>query len=414
LTTALRTKQRTKNKERHNMRRIFFSTIFFVAISTSVFSQKYSNAFLDIGVSARSQAMGNTQVASANDVTASFWNPAGLVNIDPDVVEVGFTHSEWFAGISNYDYFGIASPLGTRSSDKSKAKRKYQDAVGFSFIRLGVDNIPNTLELYDDDGTLNYGNTTEFSAADYAMIFSYARKLPIARSKGLSAVNIGANAKIIHRRVGPFASAWGFGLDLGAQYSIKDVRIGLFAKDITSTFNAWTFDFTETEQETLQLTDNELPQSSVEITKPSVVIGVAYDKRFYFSTENSNRKSPKGPFVQLLAEANLITTFDGQRNVLISANPLSIDPRFGLELGYNDLIFLRGGVNNFQRATDFNDKKILAIQPNIGMGIKLFDALHIDYAFPMGKQALTENSHTISLILELNIPRLTETMRRAS
>ncbi len=396
------------------MRRFFFSIIAIAILTTPVFAQKYSNAFLDIGVSARSQAMGNTQVASANDVTASFWNPAGLVNIDPDIVQASFTHSEWFAGISNYDYFGIASPLGTRSTDKTKAKRKYTDAVGFSFIRLGVDNIPNTLSLYEDDGTLNYSNITSFSAADYALIFSYARKLPIAQSKGLTGVNVGANAKIIHRKVGPFANAWGFGLDLGAQYNINNLRVGLFAKDITSTFNAWNFDFTEDERETLQLTDNELPESSVEITKPSLVLGVAYDKRFYLSGENQSRKLPKGPFVQLLAEADLVTTFDGQRNVLVSANPISIDPRGGIEIGYNDLIFLRGGVNNFQRATDFDDNEILTIQPNVGVGIKLFGTFKIDYAYPMGRQALTENSHTISLTLDLNIPRLMETMRRAS
>lgn len=399
------------------MRRFFFSTISLVILTIlaiSVSAQKYSNAFLDIGVSARSQAMGNTQVAGVDDVTASFWNPAGLVNIDPDIVQAGFTHSEWFAGIANYDYFGIASQLGARSDSDSKVKRKFQDAVGFSFIRLGIDNIPNTLSLYEDDGTLNYSNVTEFSAADYAFIFSYARKLPIAQSKGLSGVNVGANAKIIHRRVGPFANAWGFGLDLGAQYNVGDIRIGLFAKDITSTFNAWNFNFTQDEQETLQLTDNELPESSIEITKPSVVLGLAYDKRIYLNGENQSRKSPKGPFVEVLAEVDLVTTFDGQRNVLISASPLSIDPRAGIELGYNDLIFLRGGVNNFQKATDFDGRSTTAIQPNVGLGVKLFKSLQIDYAYPMGKQALTENSHTISLTLDLNIPRLMESMRRAS
>jgi len=273
-------------------------------------------------------------------------------------------------------------------------------------VRLGVDNIPNTLSLYEDDGTLNYSNITEFSAADYAMIFSYARKLPFAQSKGLTGVNVGVNAKIIHHKIGPFASAWGFGLDLGAQYNINSFRVGLMAKDITSTFNAWNFNFTDDEKEVLQLTDNEVPESSVEITKPSVILGIAFDKRM--------PNDGKIPFIDILIEADMITTFDGERNVLVSASPVSIDPRVGVEIGYNDMVFVRGGLNNIQRATDINDQEILALQPNVGLGIKLFNTLRIDYAYPMGKQALTENSHTISLMLDLNVPRLKEVMRRES
>jgi len=388
------------------MRHIFLFLLPLALCSFPLFAQKYSNAFLDIGVSARSQAMGNTQVAGTNDATAGFWNPAGLMNIAPDVVQAGFTHSEWFAGISNYDYFGVAAPLSSVLTEDAKKDRKHQDAVGFSFVRLGIDNIPNTLSLYEDDGTLDYSNITEFSAADYALIFSYARKLPFAQSKGLTGVNVGANAKIIHRKIGPFASAWGFGLDIGAQYSVNDFRVGIMAKDITSTFNAWNFDFTDDEKEVLQLTDNEVPESSVEVTKPSLVLGFAYKKRM--------PNDGKVPFTDILIEADLVTTFDGERNVLVSASPVSIDPRIGLEFGYNDVIFLRGGFNNIQRATNINDKKILTIQPNVGLGVKLFRTLRIDYALPMGKQALTENSHTISLMLDLNIPRLTEVMRRES
>jgi len=388
------------------MRHIFLLLLPLALCSFPLFAQKYSNAFLDIGVSARSQAMGNTQVAGTNDATAGFWNPAGLMNIAPDVVQAGFTHSEWFAGISNYDYFGVAAPLSSVLTEDAKKDRKHQDAVGFSFVRLGIDNIPNTLSLYEDDGTLDYSNITEFSAADYALIFSYARKLPFAQSKGLTGVNVGANAKIIHRKIGPFASAWGFGLDIGAQYSVNDFRVGIMAKDITSTFNAWNFDFTDDEKEVLQLTDNEVPESSVEVTKPSLVLGFAYKKRM--------PNDGKVPFTDILIEADLVTTFDGERNVLVSASPVSIDPRIGLEFGYNDVIFLRGGFNNIQRATNINDKKILTIQPNVGLGVKLFRTLRIDYALPMGKQALTENSHTISLMLDLNIPRLTEVMRRES
>src|SRR5690606_32380927 len=46
---------------------------------------KYSNEFLAIGVGARSLGMGYAQVAAANDVTAGYWNPAGLLGVRGDL-----------------------------------------------------------------------------------------------------------------------------------------------------------------------------------------------------------------------------------------------------------------------------------------------------------------------------------------
>ena len=56
-------------------------------------------------------------------------------------------------------YIGIAKPI----DDKS--------AAGFTFIRFGVDDIPNTTQLIDKDGNINYDNITTFSAGDYAFCF---------------------------------------------------------------------------------------------------------------------------------------------------------------------------------------------------------------------------------------------------
>jgi hypothetical protein len=43
---------------------------------------------------------------------------------------------------------------------------------------------------------------------------------------------------VIHRSVGKFAKAWGFGLDAGMQIHLKNWRFGVTGRDITSTFNA--------------------------------------------------------------------------------------------------------------------------------------------------------------------------------
>ena len=77
----------------------------FIALSaTSVLAQgdlapKYSNEFLSIGVGANSLGMSNASVAGVNDVTAGYWNPAGLTEVK-DILQIGAMHAEYFAGIA--------------------------------------------------------------------------------------------------------------------------------------------------------------------------------------------------------------------------------------------------------------------------------------------------------------------------
>src|SRR6185295_11036984 len=188
---------------------------------------KYSNEFLAIGVGARGLAMSGAVIASTNDITSGFWNPAGLA-MDDKKFDLGLMHSEYFAGIAKYDYVGLALPLQNRSLNR---------ILAFSIIRFGVDNIPNTLFLFDPDGSINYNNVTSFSVADYAALISYAQKLSI---KGW---RIGGTLKIIHRTAGNFAASWGVGLDAGIQYEKNNWRLGAIGKDVTTTFNAWSFSF---------------------------------------------------------------------------------------------------------------------------------------------------------------------------
>ena len=89
-------------------------------------------------------------------------------------------HAEYFAGIAKYDFGSIAKKIDEKSG------------FGFSFLRFGVDNIPNTSELIDAQGNVNYGRISYFSAADMAFIGSYGRKIN-------EYISIGSSAKIINR-----------------------------------------------------------------------------------------------------------------------------------------------------------------------------------------------------------------------
>lgn len=347
------------------------------AVQSNAQFRKYSNEFLNIGAGARGLGMGGAQVASTEDGNAGYWNPAGLVYVYEHPA-ISAMHAEYFAGIGKYDYLNGAFPLNDRYK-----------TLGLSFLRFGVDDIPNTLYLVEPDGSINYNNISSFSSADYAFIVSYSNLFVDDDDRQLS---WGANTKIIHRKVGSFAQAWGFGFDLGFMYKTPTWRLGISARDITTTFNAWSFSFDEREKEVLYLTNNDIPVKSTELTAPTLVLGGAYNFRL-------------GDNFHLLTEANLNMTFDGKRNTLLSANPISIDPKFGIEANINDVLFLRAGASNFQQALadgdTLNQKKVWIFQPSIGAGFKIGNVA-IDYAFSnLANQSNPLYSHIFSLRFDI-------------
>ncbi len=175
---------------------------------------KYSNEFLAIGVGARGMGMANTLVASVNDVTGGYWNPASLP-LAEQKWQVALMHSEYFAGIAKYDYAAVSAPIVDQHTQAS-----------FSFIRFGVDDIPNTTQLIDDEGNIDYDRVTSFTAADYGFLISVGR-----RSPKIPGLRYGGTVKVVYRHVGKFANAWGFGLDGGVQYDLKNWKFGLMARD---------------------------------------------------------------------------------------------------------------------------------------------------------------------------------------
>ncbi len=335
-------------------------------------ARKYSNEFLSIGVSADALGMGGSVVAGVDDVTAGYWNPAGLTLVKSDY-QVGIMHSEYFAGIAKYDYAAIAIPLKEKNS-----------ALAFSILRFGVDDIPNTLFLVGPDGSINYDNITSFSVADYGFLGSYATKL------AWNDLRIGFNAKVIHRTAGYFATSWGFGLDAGAQLDKNNWQFAVMLRDVTSTFNAWSFAFTEADEQVLAATGNAIPENSLEITTPKIILGTGYH---FDMGENFGGQ----------AELNLDVTTDGKRNVLVSADPFSVDPHLGVAFNYRDFIFLRGGINNLQQAiADDASEESWIFQPNIGVGL-VIGPITLDYAYTnIGNQGELLYSHVISLSLDFN------------
>lgn len=354
-------------------KKIFIALLFVSCVCFSQTVRKYSNEFMNIGVDAAAFGMSNAVVASTSDVNSGYWNPAGLVNLEDK--QLALMHASYFANIANYDYATFGMPLDDRS------------AVGLSIIRFGVDDILNTTQLIDDQGNIDYNRISLFSTADYGVTFSYARKLPF------DGLNFGLNAKVIRRVIGKFASSWGFGLDAGIQFRTKgDWQFGLMARDITTTFNAWSIDEEEfaTIQGAVEGQNQELPETT-EITIPKLQLGMS--KKFTHHYDYT-----------LLAELDLNFRF-AETNDIISSSSASITPALGLEFGYIDMVFVRGGVGNFQNIKQLDGTDSVGFQPNIGVGFK-YKGVYVDYALTdIGDQSAALYSNVFSIKLDWSLFR---------
>ena len=353
-----------------------YLTVLLCFVGMMVFGQtarKYSNEFMNIGVDAAALGMSNAVTAQTGDVNSGYWNPAGLLKLEDN--QLALMHSSYFANIANYDYAAYAMPLDDRS------------AVAVSLIRFGVDDILNTTQLIDAQGNINYDRISLFSTADYGLTFSYARALPV---RGL---NYGINAKVIRRIIGDFASSWGFGFDAGIQFETENNwKIGVMARDITTTFNASAIDDEEfaTIQDAVAGQNQELPETT-EITIPKLQIGVS--KLFNFNYDYT-----------LLAAANLNVRFQ-ENNDIISSSFASINPALGFEFGYIDMVYLRAGVGNFQNELQIDNTERLSFQPSLGLGFK-YNGIQIDYAFTdIGDQSVALYSNVFSLKLDFSFFR---------
>ena len=172
---------------------VFFLIALFIPATSN--AQNVSKAgttageFLQIGVGARATAMGNAFVASVDDASALYWNPAGLAQMPG--TEALAMHSEWLAEI-NFDYVGVGLNLGTMGT------------VGVSLTMLSM---PEMLVRTEDrqEGT---GET--FDAADMAVGLSYGRAIT-------DRFSVGVTGKYIQQRIW-HSTAQAFAIDIGTQF----------------------------------------------------------------------------------------------------------------------------------------------------------------------------------------------------
>lgn len=122
--------------------------------------------FLKIDPSPRGAAMGGAFVSIANDVSALYWNVAGIAQLQNN--EVLLSHTNWFAGIG-YDYGAAALVLGDIGT------------IGLSITSLSMGDMEVRTVTFPE------GTGEKFSAGDLAFAASYARNLTDMFSIGFTA-----------------------------------------------------------------------------------------------------------------------------------------------------------------------------------------------------------------------------------
>ncbi len=155
--------------------------------------------FLQIGVGARAIAMGGAFVATANDASAMYWNPAGLGRLDG--VEIIFVHTRWIAEMS-YEYAGFTIPLGTAGT------------LGANFTLFDAGEMKvRTLEYQEGTGVY-------FEARDLAIGLAYGFNLT-------DRFSLGFNLKYISQKIW-HENAESIAIDIGTLYNtaLEGLRIG--------------------------------------------------------------------------------------------------------------------------------------------------------------------------------------------
>ena len=181
---------------------------------------------------------------------------------------------------------------------------------------------------------------------------------------------------------------------LDLQYDYKKWTVGLMARDITTTFNTWDIDADKLNdiQATSAYTNTgqsqEVPEDT-EITLPKLQLGIA--RTFEFKHKLS-----------LLTELDFDVRF-AETNDIISSSFASITPALGLQLNYNNLVFLRSGVGKFQNIEQLEGGEKLNVQPNLGLGFH-YKGIYVDYSLTnIGKTDETFYSNIFSLKLDWSI-----------
>lgn len=336
------------------IRSFLIIVLVFIQFDTAQSASKYGGAFLELGVGARALAMGGANVALTNDAYSPYWNPSGLAFLTN--YQAAAMYSDGFDSFIKHNFVNIAAPIFGGAT------------VSLSWVRLSVDNIPETFLLNDfstfeqrqqnvatryiQESENSFGNTSD------AFILSFAKYHQMTMDLGWMYfelpfdIGYGVNFKSIneslHNKTGS-----GLGIDIGLMLKIAgselfeddaygDFTFGINAQDISGTIITWDTD-----------------SKSQDIVERNFKIGFGY--------------------IQPMDIINSQLTFAYDRNTRYQGTN-----HFGFEFLYNSIFAVRSGLDKGEFTT--------------GAGFTYWK-IKMDYAY-QGHDFLG-NSHRISLLFNL-------------
>ncbi|MDP4175012.1 MAG: PorV/PorQ family protein [Bacteroidota bacterium] len=318
------------------MKLIKFIFTFFLLLSSILYCESITKTgstaaqFLKIPVGPRAIGMGGAFTATSNDITATYWNPAGLASITTN--EVIFNHIEWISDV-NLDFAAFATSVAG-----------FGTLGGFVSVLSSDDMMVTTIEHPEGTGELFKYNT--LSAG-----LSFARALTDNFSIGFNAKYIGEN--LWHM------SAKGFAFDLGTIYRIpilNEFRIGASISNFGTKMQLSGRDGLIMKQSGAG--DGNLVYTNVEMEQ--------YDLPLLF---------------RFGVAADLVSTGSHRITTAIDAvhpNDHSEYINSGVEYSWNEIFSLRAGYNSlFERDTE------KGLTFGFGLNYRLFDFANvkIDYAY---------------------------------
>ena len=156
--------------------------------------------FLKIGIGARPIALGGSFVANGNDLSALYWNPAGISHVDGSAVQVAYT--QYLADLS-YSYAAFGTSFGSAGT------------IAVSLILLDSGTMA-VRTIANPEGT-----GEDFKVQDFALQLTYGRSLT-------DRFRIGGAVKYIREAIW-HSSATSFAFDVGAQFVTPYERLKLGA-----------------------------------------------------------------------------------------------------------------------------------------------------------------------------------------
>lgn len=321
-----------------------FKTIFLIIISSAsvMYAQDFTKAgssaaqFLKIPVGARAVSMGSAFASISNDVSALYWNPAGITQMSR--ISMNFTHTQWIADM-DHNFFGIVLPLDGINS------------IGVGVTQFTTGQIENTTILQPK------GTGIFYDAEDLAVSVSFARQV-------IEEVSVGASAKYVSQRIWNTTAqtvAFDFGVLLNTGY--HDLKMGFSFQNFGPELTMKGSDLVKTVDLDPNSETNPLVESNLS-TQP-------------FPLPTSYRASISMEIIGNVGMAQIASS-----TLVVSADALHLNDNpehysIGLEYGFMEILYLRSG---YILNTDEEGLTLGAgLNFNLGSSVITFDYAYADF-----------------------------------